>query len=1383
MTDELSYEDVASPDAGVQPQEMSYEDATNNSAPQEMSYEDVAGPPTQQPQSSTFGAAARGFARSALPNTVGALAGLAVGAGTSEAATPLVGIPAGLATAGAVTYAAQKVQDKITDALGITDPAQEAADIQEHPVATTVGELGTAAITFGTGLEADLTRRALSGGLVGVVNVGQQLATTGSVDPEEALAAAGVGAALPNVRGWAQGAEGAAARAGAAWKGGKGTQVNPNAAQSPALEQADVTKTPPGTSPSRGTAFEQGQVPGTLSDQTENPASGMEAKAGGFSAGTGDLSRDQGKGSVPTGQEIPGAPSTVVDTPTPGIGGQDAAAALQTEQPPAPPPAAQAAIQGRPPAPPEAQQLAPQVPPEAQQPAPQPAETPPAIQKYHIASGANLDLDGNFYVDPRIPELSPSLKNSDGTPFNLHDALYQHELAETTAEVKDGKTYPQAHEENGLPTEKAYVESKGVPWKAYSDEIDHFVEQTEKPGDLPAPPPNISFHVDPEAAIGHHISKANEVADVEPGTQLPAATRAAMEGRPPPDTTGLDRRANTPALEPYTGPERRIGLPGAANPDEGILEASRVQREAAAGAQEKTKTGQVGEAFTPEKTIPEDLSIPAFLKRGQQPTTQAMSRFSMPKNLSDATDRLLGAFGMGKTATPSTQPPAAQAAINAGRAPMRQQNAIEKYISESGLGKMLSIRGGNTAGGNQAAATIRNAVGMARRNDEQFFARIEPLRKLANDKQFTDEDRQAFQIAMQQPGPMKGKLSFLQPLADAFNWDNKRQGDWLVKNNLLKPEDLAQNYWHQAWADEAKAKEFLQTFYSGMGSGGALKQKTFPTIMDGLNAGLKLKNVDPIAVATLDRTAKEAFIALNRILDEGKSQGYVHDAQQKGDVQLLGRQLNGKTMFAPADWARNFNNLYDPGWFHANVERAGLYDTARQLTNRVTALELAGPVFHGMAMATESVMSKIASAVGHATAGDFATAGKRLAQAPISPVSYYRSGKNALSEYIDGAHPELKEVVDLLTGAGATMKGMKHDPTYEFTGLESWFDAWRRGSLAMDLSRVRQNLTEPFTKANTLGGMAKAVAETPGRAGAEIYRAVGRTMKTIAQPLFEHYIPMIKNGVNVEHMSDWLRANPDATSEQSLAAARRFVDSTDNRLGEMNQDNIFLDKTLKQAAMLAMRSYSWNVGTVGEVAGGSLGAMMHPGRLSIKSKDYDPRAAYALALPIGVALMSSIYQYLKTGQLPSSAADLAAGRTGGTLKSGRPERGILPGYEKDVLGWFNDPSQEARNKLATAPRMVLETMTNKDWKDDPIWNANDPASKRLKQYFSYVGQSMGPIYAKQMLKGEKAGSKISATERALAIRPAPQFLSGSNPGQVKAIDQEWRRKLSHDKGL
>jgi hypothetical protein len=69
------------------------------------------------------------------------------------------------------------------------------------------------------------------------------------------------------------------------------------------------------------------------------------------------------------------------------------------------------------------------------------------------------------------------------------------------------------------------------------------------------------------------------------------------------------------------------------------------------------------------------------------------------------------------------------------------------------------------------------------------------------------------------------------------------------------------------------------------------------------------------------------------------------------------------------------------------------------------------------------------------------------------------------------------------------------------------------------------------------------------------------------------------------------------------------------------------------------------------------GALRGQNRLSITSKHYDPRAAYAVAFPFAVGAMSLLYQYLKTGKEPEELRDLVWPKTGGQQ----------PGVGKSVL--------------------------------------------------------------------------------------------------------------------
>jgi len=329
-------------------------------------------------------------------------------------------------------------------------------------------------------------------------------------------------------------------------------------------------------------------------------------------------------------------------------------------------------------------------------------------------------------------------------------------------------------------------------------------------------------------------------------------------------------------------------------------------------------------------------------------------------------------------------------------------------------------------------------------------------------------------------------------------------------------------------------------------------------------------------------------------------------------------------------------------------------------------------------------------------------------------------------------------------------------------------------------------------------------------------------METVMAPLFDTAIPKLKNGAFYDTMHAWLEANPAAPHDRQLAAARQIWDSIDNRFGELVSDNIFWNNLLKQSAMLLMRSYSWNLGTVREIGGGvkdlaNLGAHgLATGQAKVlraagqprraaqyapqgrASDHWTPRAAYVLALPLGVSTINAVYQYLKTGQAPQSVDDLVAGRTGGeqslsiprargfgrSMQSSAPERVMVPGYQKDVFGWYEDATQEAINKVATGVRLPFDLVRNKDWRGLPIADEEASTPEWLKAYLGYVLEAMNPISIKQFKRGPAEGSNITRPELLMGLRPAPAFLAnpeGHDRQQHNLNVREQRKKKAYDR--
>lgn len=754
-----------------------------------------------------------------------------------------------------------------------------------------------------------------------------------------------------------------------------------------------------------------------------------------------------------------------------------------------------------------------------------------------------------------------------------------------------------------------------------------------------------------------------------------------------------------------------------------------------------------------------------------------------------------------KTTEPGAKlPPKAEEAIAAGKAPK-----AESWFNRSVLGRVFGP-GSVSEGAKNMAAIIREQGGINDRQYNILLHNLEAHRKIVSEA--PEGVRVAYQKGMD-TGNMAGVREDLRPMATVMAAATKDARGDLEKLSGMEQQMFVDHHWAHQWLNEKAAKDFQGSFVLKQGSAGSLHPRTVPTLSEGLEGGLKLRTTDPIEVHTSYIRSIRSFIEAKQISDkmvklemgkwfERKSMGASGHPEgsliPEGWDALHGREgpgTGGGGMYAPRDVARVYNNYV--GKAFAGHETGGkIADGMQRTSNMWTALELGLNGFHFITMVNEAFTGEIARGISKSIGGAVKLARgdteagvaslkeglKVMAMSPTAGYTYYKEGKLVKNEYLTqpgighNSGAAMREIVDLLTRARAPVVGSEHDASMKFAKGQSFVTAARRGALKGQLADAKARIAA----GETMGSKA-------GLATNELLDGFGRILTTVAEPLFDRYIPNVKNGANSKLLGDWLGEHPLASDAEKLAMTRKIVDSTDNRYGEMQYDNLFWDRTMKQVMQIGMRSPSWTFGTIREIGGGVASLVKNPSRASITSPDYDPRAAYAIALPIAVALTSAVYQYLKTGEPPKSARDLIAGRTGGKTVSGQPERAILPGYEKDVLGWFNNPSKEAYNKMATAPRTLLELAMNKDWRDKVIYNPADSPAKRIAQAAQHVIESMGPISLKQMFQATKRGSNINFPERTAAVRAAPTWLE--DPQRTEAMKQkfgnrDWKIKTKAD---
>lgn len=588
-------------------------------------------------------------------------------------------------------------------------------------------------------------------------------------------------------------------------------------------------------------------------------------------------------------------------------------------------------------------------------------------------------------------------------------------------------------------------------------------------------------------------------------------------------------------------------------------------------------------------------------------------------------------------------------------------------------------------------------------------------------------------------------------------------------------------YWSHLWADKAKAREFLATKKDGQ----------WPTVGEAMRAGLEPK-MDPISAVMEYAAAMDRAIAMNGIretaMDVGDWQHFKRGEQPAGWVELKGHNTEQvqsfegadgkpatiiKHAYAPSGFATVYNNFVSKGVGDIGKEFDTAYEHVQRASNAVTALKLALSGYHAMTVTLRSFSNGMAQGIDELASGHPVMALKTFATLPVRPFwSGYR-GLQLQKVYQGRATgtDQDQRIVDLITEANGRMAGNRHAIDVQFSQVGSYVTSLMRGTLGAELKAdVKQTFTTPL-------GFAQVAA-----------RNVGRFMETVGQPLFQKYIPWLKNAATAEHVSSWLERNPGASHADALKATRYIVDQMDNRFGEMVHDNIFANKFVKQAGSLVFLSWSWTVGEDIRAMGGGAADMLKftknvaTGRGPI---EWTPKMSYLIAEPVVTALAGAMYQFLKTGSWPQSVLDFFGPKTGGMI-DGKPERAQVPGVMKDVFAFWDHPTEEVWNKMSPFLHTVRELWTNKDWKEDPIAPINVPGygmMDYIKEYAMHIAVGGGVPIAVSNFTDQPTGSNFSPIENLLGFRqPTPLLRDPEQHAAEKTYfsTRDWVSRLRAD---
>lgn len=595
----------------------------------------------------------------------------------------------------------------------------------------------------------------------------------------------------------------------------------------------------------------------------------------------------------------------------------------------------------------------------------------------------------------------------------------------------------------------------------------------------------------------------------------------------------------------------------------------------------------------------------------------------------------------------------------------------------------------------------------------------------------------------------------------------------------LENANFVEDYFQHMWQEKAKARTIFGAGSGGRtGSGRSLRKREIPTVSAGIQAGLTPVYLDPIANTLAYVSNMSKYLAHNRIFRSAEDAGYIEfhpiGQQPEGMAPLNGRLAQrvfpGKgdepvimQAFAPAPFARVYNTSIAPSLAARMDEWGNIYRAALHGKNAITTAVLGLPFFHAIAMSVESVASGLATATNMAARGQVEEAAKLATMAIMPGVKQARDvlgvGRRMQRQYLglDDYGPDYEKIADLLARSGG--RGVSRGTEWKFSGAQNFVTAFKRGQLKL-------SFTEPF-RGKGAGGKALAAASL-------IPREMARTMETVMAPLFEHAIPRLKDAAFFDEMRSWLQANPDASHAGQLTRARQVWDTIDDRFGEVVMENIFWSRALKDVLNIALTSQGWELGTIRSYGGSALDVAaggpraINAAGVASRGGRWSPRTSYMVGLTGATVIMSSLYQYLKTGTLPSSVGEfMGAPWGGGNTPEGAREHAWLPGYNpKEPAQFAHAPFQYFLNKLSPFGQLGGSMMSGKDYAGRDI--APEPAltPQWFKDWSKFVLQSFTPIPVRQQQKLE--GSNIGTAERWMGIRPAPGWYD--DPARSRAIE-------------
>lgn len=540
------------------------------------------------------------------------------------------------------------------------------------------------------------------------------------------------------------------------------------------------------------------------------------------------------------------------------------------------------------------------------------------------------------------------------------------------------------------------------------------------------------------------------------------------------------------------------------------------------------------------------------------------------------------------------------------------------------------------------------------------------------------------------------------------------------------------------------------------GSKGFMKQATLADMSEGINRGGVPESTNPITMFKLAYSDGMKYITAQRMFEALKKDKFVKFVRTGKEAPAGFVKMDDnltKVWFKVPEGLVNMGEYYiDPGagrllnnhLSRDYIREAPIGKGLMSIKNAYTAMELSLSGFHAVAEGLEAISSQVGIGL------------RKMFNLGLA--------KRDLGQFAGGVKDILTSPGAFATTASLGNKAIKYTTSEDFRKSKAgqdflktfpdahlYIDDFFHGGGLMkqheDLKmKTLQTWKEQAGKDNYIGAM---------------IRAAPAINEMIMDPLFNTYIPRLKVGMFFKEFPVALQENAARLAKGTVTRqelARKTINFVDDRLGEMNFDNLFWNRTFKTAQQFFLRSVTWKLGNIramGGVVPEQARELYNAGKEG-RAPVLMPKAAWLLGLSAMQVTLASVIQHLFANKGIEEPKDIVAPQ----INPDDPnERVIMPTYYKDVLHmWHSGPLKYVTGSMAGQLSKVMDVWNNRDFYGYEIRDEHGSKLEQAEQSLLYVAPKPFSISSYQAMneKGEPMSKKIMSF---MGLVKAPGYLT------------------------